>query len=238
MIKISDKIYYLPHCNESGRPTMGYIKGTKHSLMIDSGSSHRHVTEYLSELDKEQFPHPNFVAVTHWHFDHTYGLSALSIPVIACNNTNAKLKQMRNWKWDENSMEERVVNLSEPKACQERIKKEYSDLSLIKIKTADIVFDKHLTLDLGEVTCDMICTESSHTDDCVLFFIPEEKVIFVGDAGYSNSTEQGHTYEKKKLKKFIELLEALDFDTLVNGHWSHESRASALSDYYEILEEL
>lgn len=127
MIKISDKIYYLPHCNETERPTLGYIKGDKYNLMIDAGSSPEQVNLYLSELDKFNLPHPNFVAITHWHFDHTYGLSSLNIPAITCKNTNIKLEKMSHWKWDAVSMDERVKSFEEPKACQEKLKTHYED---------------------------------------------------------------------------------------------------------------
>ncbi len=95
----------------------------------------------------------------------------------------------------------------------------------------------HPFLNAGD-TCEMMYVDTSHTHDCVLYFVPEEKVIFVGDAGYTNSPEKGQTYEKDKLQNFITCLESLDFEVLVNGHWSHESKESAMADYYEILENL
>lgn len=238
MIKISDKIYYLPHYEETDRPTLGYIKGEKYSLMIDAGETSKDVNLYLSELDKLNLPHPDFVSITHWHFDHSYGLSFLDATAIACKNTNDKLKQVNTWKWDEKSMSERVKNFEESKFSQEKRKRDFQDLNSIKVRPADIVFDKHLTLDLGGVTCEMMYVDTSHTHDCVLYFVPEEKVIFVGDAGYTNSPEKGQTYEKDKLQNFITCLESLDFEVLVNGHWSHESKESAMADYYEILESL
>jgi glyoxylase-like metal-dependent hydrolase (beta-lactamase superfamily II) len=238
MIKISDRIYYLPHSEEVVRPTLGYIRGDKYVLMIDAGNSAKQVNIYLQKLNELNLPHPDYVAVTHWHFDHTYGLSALHIPAIACKETNIHLKEMTSWKWDDESMSQRVKELKEPKACQEYIKAEYTDLNLIKVRTADIVFHKFLSLDLGGITCEMMWVDSSHTNDCVLYFIPEEKFLFVGDADYCNSKEEGHAYEKEKLQKFITLVESLDFDTVVNGHSAHESKESAMSDYYDILRDL
>ncbi|MEG0309080.1 MAG: MBL fold metallo-hydrolase [Clostridium sp.] len=229
MIKISDKIYYLPHCVETDRPTLGYIKGEKYTLMIDSGNSYREVNLYLSELDQLNLPHPDFVAITHWHFDHTYGLSSLKATAIACKATNIKLENMTHWKWDEKSMDERVKNGEEPKVCQQYIKEQYPDLSSIRIRTADIVFDKHLTLDLGGLTCEMIWIDSSHTEDCVVYFIQEEKVLFIGDASYSS---------KDKFQHFIEFLEGLDFETIVDGHLEHKCKELAMSHYYKILSEL
>lgn len=38
-------------------------------------------------------------------------------------------------------MEKRIIKSEQSKACQELIKKEYEDLSLINVKTADIVLD-------------------------------------------------------------------------------------------------
>lgn len=91
--------------------------------MIDVENSSKQVKLYLSKLDKLNLLHPDFVAVTHWHCNHTYGLSSLDIPAISCKETSIDLKEMELWKWDAESMAKRVKELKEPKACQEYIKK-------------------------------------------------------------------------------------------------------------------
>ncbi|MCS4523438.1 hypothetical protein JTT07_02870 [Clostridium botulinum] len=70
--------------------------------MIDGGNSANHVAIYMEELDKRQLSHPKFVTITHWHWDHTFGISATNAVIIANSLTNKQLCKMRGWKWMKN----------------------------------------------------------------------------------------------------------------------------------------
>ena len=59
MLKVTDRIYYLPHNEETDRPILGYIKGDKFSLMVDSGNSKKHVDLFIDELSSLEMPYPN-----------------------------------------------------------------------------------------------------------------------------------------------------------------------------------
>ena len=81
---------------ESDRPVLGYIKGQKRSLMVDSGNSKNHVEAFNEAVRNEGLRTPEFIAITHWHWDHTFGMHAVKGTTIAHQKTNDKLAKSRS----------------------------------------------------------------------------------------------------------------------------------------------
>lgn len=227
MIKLTEKIYYLPHSEETDRPILGYIKGNKFSLMVDSGNSKKHVELFTDHLLELEMPYPNYVAITHSHWDHTFGMNSLSAISIACKKTNEILKDMCSWEWTDVAMKKRLETKEDIEFCDTMIRREYSDLSEIKVKTADIIFDERLKLDLGGITCELMRLESSHAEDCVVIYIPEEKTIFIGDI-ISEDFHNGEQYYKDKLLSLINDLKCIDFNIALFGHMEPFSKVGLL----------
>lgn len=217
MEKVTERIYYMPHNEDTDRPILGYIKGDKFSLMVDSGNSKKHVELFIDEVSALEMPYPDFVAITHSHWDHTFGMSSLDSVSIVCERTNEILKNMSGWKWTDEAMKTRLENGEDIEFCDTMIRREYDDLSEIKVSTADLVFDERVYIDLGGITCELMRLESSHADDCVVVYIPEEKVIFIGDI-ISEDFHNGEIYYKDKLMSLINDFKRIEFDTALFGH--------------------
>jgi glyoxylase-like metal-dependent hydrolase (beta-lactamase superfamily II) len=218
IIKLSERIYYMPHNGDTDRPILGYIKGDKYSLMIDAGNSKEHVNLFLGELSKLGLTYPNFVVLTHSHWDHTYGLCGLNSISIACNKTNEHLKIMKEWEWTDSAMQKRIENKEDIEFCDTMIKKEYADRSQICIKTVDVVFEDKLSINLGNVQCEFMRLESSHADDCVVINVPDEKKIFIGDIICEDLHYKEPVYYKDKLNSLINDFISIDFETALFGH--------------------
>lgn len=56
---------------------LGYIRGERYSLAVDAGNSRRHVEKFYAALDAAELRRPDFTVLTHWHWDHTFGLHAV-----------------------------------------------------------------------------------------------------------------------------------------------------------------
>ena len=218
LIKLSDRIYYLPHSEETDRPILGYVKGDKFTLMVDSGNSKKHVKLFIDEISKLEMPYPNLVAITHSHWDHTFGMNSLNSISLACKRTNEILENMKIWEWTDEAMKRRLESGEDIEFCDTMIRREYPDLSEIKVKTADIVYNERLCLELGGITCELIRLESSHADDCVVAYIPEEKVIFIGDIISEDFHHGESKYYKEKLESLISDFKAIDFEIALFGH--------------------
>ena len=75
LIKVSDRIWYSMFEEERDRPCLGYIRGDDWSIAVDAGHSDAHVEEFYEALKKEQLPLPALTVITHWHWDHAFGIS-------------------------------------------------------------------------------------------------------------------------------------------------------------------
>lgn len=218
--QVTDRIFYLPFNDATNRPNIGYILGDKHSFGIDAGNSVRHARLFLSQLSDHDLSVPDYVGLTHWHWDHTYGMVGFcSSQTVACERTNEYLHKMMAWKWDDESMKARVEAGEDIKYSDTYIRREYPDRNDIKVVAADITFDTHIGYDLGGVHCEMLRLESSHSDDCCVVYVPEEKVLFAGDI-YGEDFHHGWPpkHHPEKLASLIGELERLDFATVIPGH--------------------
>lgn len=223
LYKLSDRIYYMEHNEETDRPVLGYVKGDNFSLMVDAGNSKKHASLFIDQISKLGLSYPKFVGITHSHWDHTYGLCGISSFSIACKKTNEYLKKMQNWCWTDEAMQQRLKSGEDIKFCDTMIRREYPDRSEICIETVDLLFDERLTLDLGNLICEFIKIDSSHTDDCVIIYVPQEKVIFLGDSicedfHHGGDVYEGGIYYKDKLINLINILKSMDFETAIFSH--------------------
>ena len=71
---LTKNIYFLPHEPEVDRPMLAYVKGDKFSLAVDAGYSKKHVQDFYRALRSCDLKEPDFTVITHWHYDHTFGL--------------------------------------------------------------------------------------------------------------------------------------------------------------------
>ena len=237
MHKITERCYYFSGDHETDRPSLGYVRGERLSLAIDGGNSPAHWQQISSELAAAGFPQPRWCAVTHSHWDHVYGLCAMEAQVIACRRTDEQLRRMQGWQWNEDSMALRLETGEDILFCHEHILKEYADPRQIRVRTADLVFDERLTLDLGGVHAELIRLGNSHAEDCVVVYIPEEKVVFLGDITYHDLHHKPECWHLKRREKLIAALAQLDFAWAVPGHQEVKGREAFFTNLEEALAE-
>ena len=211
--RINDRIWVSSCEEDKDRPALGYIRGDKYSLAVDAGHSKEHVEDFYSLLKEAELPLPELTVMTHWHWDHTFGMFAINELSLAEKRTEEHLQKLM-MEWDDES-EGRL------KAMDEHIALEYRDQSM-QVVGADLVFGDEISLDLGGIKVQCLHTESPHTDDSVLILLPEERVLFFGDCISGEYPEWIVDIERMKL--LITKLEELDFDLAIGGHWEPESK--------------
>ena len=215
--QISKNIYCLPQIKEKDYPNLGYIKGDNYSIMVDAGASYKHVNSYNKALNELNFEMPSFTIITHWHWDHTFGMNALNSKTIVHKNTNEKLEEMSKWSWTTNDMDYRLKNNIDIPFAHDNILKEFNDLSEIKILKGDIEFENNLKFDLGNLVVEVFYTQAPHSNDSVLIYIPKDKVLFLGDC-ISKDYYNNMYYDLEKLNILIKKLEKIDFKIGILGH--------------------
>ncbi len=215
--QLTDRIYCTPSDRDTDRPVLGYIQGDRFSVMIDAGNSASHVEDYLSALTAAGLPEPDLCVITHWHWDHTFGIHRLDCPVLSHPDTVRELRRMQRWQWDTDSMRQRLETGEDIEFAHRAILAEYADPASIRIALPDAELDGELTLRCGGVTCRCLHLPSAHSDDSLVILLPEERVLFIGDI-YGDDFYNGHFRDRDKTLALCTALEALDFSTAVPGH--------------------
>lgn len=210
--KLSNRIYISDFDSSNDRPRLGYIKGSRFNIMIDAGNSPAHFNQFIDECNTLGLSKPDYILLTHWHWDHVFGLADTTIPVICSTLTQVKLEEMSQWKWDDTSMKQRLINGDDIEFCDINMRIEYQDCTQIKVRKADIVFNDEIEIDCGDITCIMKMVDNDHAPDSCIIYIKEEKTLFLGDI-ISEDYHHGEAhYTNDKFKCMWKNIFAYDFD--------------------------
>lgn len=229
LTSLTQNIFVSDYVEATDRPRLGFVRGSKFSLMIDAGNSKEHAQEFLNELKKLDLPSPDFVILTHWHWDHVYGLHALKTISICTESTQSKLIEMSGWEWTPIAMAKRLESGEDIEFCDVHIRVEYPDLSKIIVKKADLTFMDRLTLDLGQKEIRVMRLPNSHAPDSCVVLIPEDKILFLGDIISEDFHHGAPHYDRTSLGALIRALEEIDFNTAIHGHTEIFSKVELMS---------
>lgn len=214
--QITKHTYYTECDSKTDRPVLGYIVGENIAVMVDAGNSAKHIADFNQTLGT-QFAQPQYCIITHWHWDHTFGMHALHCETIAYADTRKELRRMKNWLWNEEAMQQRLHTGEEIGFADEHIRMEYPDLQDIKVVEANRYLTEEHVIDCGLITCRCLHLPSAHSEDSLVVHVPEERVLFVGDI-YNDDFYHNHYRDLEKTKELYLALQEIDFETAVPGH--------------------
>ena len=225
--KLTEHIWYMPHETDRDRPNLGYVLGNNWSLAIDAGHSEEHTKQFYSLLEKENLPLPSLTVLTHWHWDHTFGMHSINGLSLANEKTNKYLQDFKA-----------KIDAEGPSfflAMNESIRNEYKDGKEVIVVPADMIFKGSMTLDLGGISVIVKETEAPHTDDSTVVYVAEDKVLFLGDSTCGDVP--GSTRKKLELcKKLDETIRSFAPEICVEGHWVPVETEDTLKDLMEDAE--
>lgn len=226
----TEHVFYTENDSETDCPCIGYVQGKERAVLLDAGNSPLHAKLLQEGLAAQGLPMPDMICLTHAHWDHTYGLAAWSCLSLAGKKTNENLRRMQSWKWDEEAMAERLRRGEDSLFCDMHIRKEYPDRSRIQVQTASLAFTGEVDLALGGVTVCLREMVSPHEKDCVVMLIPEDGVLFLGDAYCSVPVGEDWVYDPVRLQAFLQALEEIPFTTAIKGHHPPQSKEELLRE--------
>ena len=238
LIKLTERVYYLPYESETDRPNLYYVLGDTHSLAIDAGNSKAHVEKFYQSIRDMGFRLPDYTVITHWHWDHTFGMHAVNGVTITGHITHQKLQSVRKWEWTDEAMKQRLSSGQEIAMCDRDIRLEYPDRAEIKVTTASMFFERKVTIDLGNIQCELLEVSAPHSRDSVIIYIDQEKVLAVGDADCEDFYDNGGKYDRLLLKNMISLLEGIDFVTYLLGHDKPQTKSEVMTYLYNEYDKL
>mgnify|MGYP001189003146 CR=1 FL=1 len=223
--QIGKRFWYITPISETDRPILGMVVGRNKTLMIDAGNSESHARYFLDELRKRNVSNPDMVVLTHWHWDHIFGLSSLINAVsISSEETKTEMEKLKHLSWSDEALESRVKEGTEIEFCANAIKNEFANQRNIKIVLPDLTFKKQLEIDLGGVTCVIQHVGGSHASDSVVVYIKEEKILFLGDCMYCDIYSKKRSYRINETLQLLDQLESFDAETYLLSHWKPISK--------------
>ncbi len=225
--RLNEHIWYMPSEEERDRPNLCYVKGSRLGLAVDAGHSAAHVQEFYALLEKDNLPLPDITVLTHWHWDHTFGMHAVHGLTLANERTDRYLAEWKE-KIEKNGPGEFL-------AIHESIRREYPAGTEVTVRTADMVFSGEMTLDLGGCTVKVLQAEAPHTDDSTLVYVENDRVLFVGDS----TCHDFFTGIKRAdlCAKMADTIRKINPAVIMEGHWIPVPMEDTLEDLMTNLSE-
>ena len=218
--RMTERIWVYPYEEERDRPNLGYIRGDRWSLAVDAGHSAGHTREFYAALEAAGLPLPELTVMTHWHWDHTFGMHAVHGLTLANERTNRYLEDFR----DRLKAEGKGFFLE----MHETIRREYCDGKPVIVTPADLVFRGEMTLDPGNCPVRVFQAEAPHTDDSTLIEIPGEKVLILGDST-CNAVPTGEM-DQTLADRLAETVREANPEICLLGHWTPLDRETVIQD--------
>ena len=224
MKRIGEHTWIFPLESEKDRPNLGYIRGDRMAVAVDAGHSSSHVEDFYRALGAEMLPLPDLTVITHWHWDHTFGMHAVHGRTLARPETNAHLEEILYRMKNDPGFSKKFLNSD---VC---IRKEYAAGIPLAVVLSDEEIKKDTVLDIGGVHLHLCYAESPHTEDALMVYVPEDRVVFVGDAQLGEFPTWRMDYDKLHL--LAGQIREMDVKTVIDGHWRPYTKEEYLDELY------
>lgn len=236
--QLTQHVYWFTPDSDTDRPILGLIVGEHSSLMVDAGASVKHTQEFLSAVKQAGLPEPSYCVLTHWHWDHSFGAEALNVPLIAHSKTAEALKLQASYSFSDAALETRVEQGLEIAFCRDYMKLEMTEAErlALKLRLPDVIFEDELTLNLGGVSCQLKHVGGDHAEDSVLIYVPEDKVLFLGDCAYQCLYSKLVYYSSKTTLALVDTLSTFDTEFALESHNDEVYTKDGFQNYLKTLE--
>ncbi len=230
--QITPHVYWM-NPDDPDRPSLAAVVGTTKTVMLDAGASVAHTQIFLDALKAEGVRLPDYVVLTHWHWDHIFGLPALNMPIMAHQLTVQEMYRLKGYDWSDAALDERLKTGEEIEMCAQDIKLELPEPRQVDIMIPDIVFQNSLALNLGDMTCHVQHVGGDHAEDSCVIHVVEDQFLFLGDALYDAIYTPVRHLTKAKMLPLLAKILSFKAQYFVQGH-DPEVRTR---DYIETLAE-
>jgi len=202
---------------------------------VDAGNSPAHAKILLKEIDRCNLPAPLYLFLTHWHWDHVFGAARFSLPTFAHHETVRIVERMSDFDWSDTALDQRVRDGLEIEFCRDMLKAELPDRSKLVIYAPEIAISDQVTVHLGDITCQLIHVGGDHAHDSTVAFVPEDRVMFLGDCIYDDLHHGARRVTTGKLFPLYECLLSFNADYYLPSHHTEPMTRQALAEEHTLM---
>lgn len=210
LTRITDNVYSYVDVKQSGPQNSyganaGIVIGENGIVVIDTLISSIEAKRFIKDIRAVSDKPIKYVVNTHYHLDHTFGNSEFEkLGAAIISHTNDRMNSLRH--------SEAALKNSKNYGLTEK------DMEGTTISYPNLTFNDRMEIDLGGQTIHLIYTKSSHTDGSVLVYLPNKKVLFVGDILFTNYHPFMADGDIKGWVNVLDYILKLDVDKIIPGH--------------------
>ncbi|HVN72947.1 MAG TPA: MBL fold metallo-hydrolase [Desulfomonilia bacterium] len=208
--KISDHVYAYagaknPSAANSFGANAGIVMGDKGILVVDTLGSAKEAGRFIEDIRKISDKPIRYVVDTHNHFDHTFGnteFAAIGAAIFAQSSCPSNMRK----KAPQVLKNPKSYGMSDEQA------------KAVRITYPDVTAPEMMRIDLGSVSVDILFLAPSHTDDSVLVFVPQDRVLFSGDVLFTDYYPFMGDGDMNGWVKTLDFIMTVRIDKIVPGH--------------------
>jgi glyoxylase-like metal-dependent hydrolase (beta-lactamase superfamily II) len=204
--------------NRTDRPALGAVHGDRGTLIVEGGTSVSHLGAFAAELAARGRPPVVGIALTHWHWDHSFGSAAIAAPVTAHRDTAAAVAVQAGYDWSDEALAERVRDGREIAFCADMIRLELRDRSDLRIVVPTETFAERRVVDLGGTRAVIHHVGGDHAADSCVVHVPGDDVLFLGDCLYQRLYAPEPLLTIAAVRALLEALAPFAVAAAIEGH--------------------
>ena len=238
--QVSEHIWWFTPEARTDRPSLAAVVGANDVALLDIGASPKHTQQFLSMLAEQGIAAPHYAVLTHWHWDHSFGMAALGCPTIAHLETAQNIERMMSLDYCDANLPILIADGHEVPFTTEHMVLELTDENRkqLHLHNPAITFSDELRLNLGGVHCQIHHVGGDHAADSVVIYIPEDKVLFLGDCFYYTVYEEPQHYTQEKILALIDTLAQFKAEVFVQGHSNVLVSRQQMTSWFELIRDV
>lgn len=232
VVRINNNTIVFKYNELNDEPNLVYFYGKNKALLVDSGINENIALEVKEYLKSNKLRLPDYLIITHYHWDHSFGIAYFDSISYGSSYTNERLKEFKDIDFTkDNYISDNLIN----EFSALHLALAYPNLNDIKIKLCDEVINEEITFDLGGVKAKAIPITSSHTPGSIVVACSDVIAIGDSDCGYIVGKEFFEDYPKLQL--FLNEFKNIDGNIVINGHSNPIGKEEFISEIIEVLTE-
>ncbi|MBP2659110.1 MAG: beta-lactamase domain protein [Firmicutes bacterium] len=223
LVKVTDNVYTMTSPN-SFWSNSGVIIGNDGIVVIDSRISAKEARRLIKDIRAISDKPIKYVINTHCHLDHAFGnfeFAKLGATIISSTIEKENMQKV--------PMESAYKFFGVPE--EETIG--------TTLAYPNLTFSNKMEIDMGNQKLELIYPGPSHTTGSILIYLPDPKILFIGDTFLNGSIPFMGDGNIPGWINTLEFIKGMDVEKVVPGHGALSSKqdVSDLKDYMILFDQ-